>query len=276
MNEKNWQKKEIVLCFNLENQGLKKFLTIKERKNNDLVIMPRYADHYREANAVPDNKVKINHQKYSVHCSPNSVEFNVCMHNLDLSDGTTFRNPHYTKTIKSNSDKLTALFFCRSPDLSTDRYKLSDKDQSLSLCLDEFNPQANTLYYGIFICSNNRKSFLSFKMGEQNYKTLKFSNFTVLIVWTYQYVPSHFSGAKVHFLSIDDKKLNREIGSNIFSTTEGFTGVEAKKLTYHTFNNLKQEFYLTLLKSYGTEKLDFSLFQLPFKKTSFKNITNIN
>lgn len=270
MFENTTYPKEIVLCFNLKNQGLRKVLSIKERNNNDLVIMPKYAEHYREANTIPHNNIKIKHQKYSVHCSPNSKDFNVCMHNLELSDGQIVRNPHYTKTIKSNSGKLAALYFCRSPDLSIDRYILSAKDQKLSYCLDEYDHKANTLFYGIFICSNERKSFLSFQTGEQNYKTFNFKNFTVIIVWAYQYLPSHSTGTKIHYFSVDDDKLNQDIGSNFFSTTEGLTGIEAKKIIHNSYECLKQEYVTILMKSYNLEKKDFSLFEFPYKKRPYQ------
>ncbi len=274
MVENNTYPKEIVLCFNLKNQGLRKVLSIKERNNYDLVIMPKYAEHYRETTTIPNNNIKIKHQKYSVHCSPNSNDFNVCMHNLELSDGQIIRNPHYTKTIKSNSGKLAVLYFCRSPDISIDRYILSAKDQELAYCLDEYDHKANTLYYGIFICSNERKSFLTFQTGEQNYKTLNFKNFTVIIVWAYQYLPSHSTGTKLHYFSVDDDKLNQDLGSNTFSTTEGLTGIVAKKITHNSFDRLKQEYVMILLKRYKFEKKYFSIFQLPHKKRPYQFSTN--
>lgn len=269
MHEKNIFSKEIVLCFNLKNEGLRKVVSIKERNNGDLVIMPKYAEHYREPTTEPNNNIKIKQQKYSVHCSPNSKEFNVCMHNLELSDGNTIRTPQYTKTVKSNNGRLTALYYCRCPDLSIDRYKLNNKDQNKSFCLDEFDRHANTLYYGIFICSNSKKSYLSFQTGEQNYKTFKFSNFTVLFVWTYQYIPSHLSGAKIHNLSVDDQKLNDEIGEIVFTTTEGLSGIEAKKYTSRCFNSLKEELFQVLVKTDILEKKDYSIFDLPFRKTPY-------
>lgn len=270
MIENTTYTKEIVLCFNLNNQGLRKVLSIKERNNNDLVIMPKYAEHYREANTIVDKNINIKHQKYSVHCSPNSKDFNVCMHNLELSDGQIIRNPHYTKTIKSNSGKLAALYFCRSPDLSIDRYILSAKDQKLAYCLDEYDQKANTLFYGIFICSKERKSFLSFQIGEQNYKTFNFKNFTVIIVWAYQYLPSHSTGTKIHYFSVDDDKLNQDIGCNFFNTSEGLTGIEAKKITHNSFDRLKQEYVTILLKSYNIGKKDFPIFEFPYKKRPYQ------
>lgn len=277
MVENNIGFKELVLCFNLRNQGLRKSFSIKERKNGDLIIMPKYSDYLREFGAPPENSDEIKHQKFSIHCSPNSKEFNVCMYNLDLSDGTNIRTPQYTKTIKSDNGKLTVLYFCRSPDLASDKYKLNNKDQNNCVCLDKYDSRTNTLYYGIFICSNSGKSFLSFQNGQLNYKKFRFSNFTILVVWTFQCIPSHFTGAMSRAISIDDKKINQEIGDNISRTTEGLTGKQAKEETLKVFNMLKEEFFSTLFSTENILARHYQTFKpIPFRKNAYDFDMNEN
>lgn len=265
MIENDVNYKEIVLGFNIENHGTRKFFSINERNNGDLLLIPKYSEYVRELTKEPDNIKQIKQQKYSIHCSPKSKEFNVCMFNLELSNGEIHRLPQYTKTIKSGSGKLTALYFSQSPDLSIEKYKLDGKDQDKFICLDKFNSRVNTLYYGIFICSKSTKSFLCFKNGQQNYRTFNFLNFTILVVWTYQFLPSSYLGSFMHVVSFDDHETDYPN-----NTPEGLTGLEAKNIATNLFNSLKQEYFLTLINSeiLTAEKYNI-LSPLPFKKNAY-------
>ncbi|MGB8811350.1 MAG: hypothetical protein WCD17_18540 [Acinetobacter calcoaceticus] len=266
--------KKVNFCFDIGKNDLRRFLSIEERNNGDLLIMPSKPDFIRQPYFPEINEDEIKQQKYSIHMSPNSNEFNVCMHNLDLKNSINetknIRTSNFTKVIKSNTENLSPLFFCSQPDLSNDKYKLKIKDKEENLILDKVNLNYNTILYGIFICKNNAKKYLTFSMGNQNYKRLVFKNFTIIFVWTYWNFMSTHIGSQIHITTYDAEKMKKLFNIENSIPNNGYNGINAKNISLECFNMLREDIHTTFLKIIGNLPDNKILLKTPFSKQPFQ------
>jgi hypothetical protein len=122
--------------------------SILQRPNGDLVIGFGFASPVGYA---PENP-RILHQKYSVHTSPNSAEFNTVTHTLWLDDGTKATSRALTDAIKTKSG-FSPLFCRRCLLMVSDRYLIPSNDTATRIKL--WSPPGMdgkiTLVYGVFI-----------------------------------------------------------------------------------------------------------------------------
>lgn len=266
--------RKINFCFNIGKDNLRRFLAIEERNNGDLLIMPAKPDYLRESFHPETNQDQIKHQKYSIHMSPKSDEINVCMHNLEfnnsLNEAQQIRTANYTRAIKSKKENLTPIFFCSPPDLTSEKYKLIIKKNEENLILDTINLQYNTILYGIFICKNNDKKYLTFNIGNQNFRRITFNNFTVILVWTYWHFISTHIGSQIHIATLDAEQMKKHFNIDQPMQNNGRNGLQAKSLSHDLFERLRNDIFSTHLKKNETLTKYKKLGETPFSKHPFR------
>ncbi len=220
---------------------LRLFSVIERKESGDLVIKLNHSDFYREFEKEPNNNIIIKNQKYSVHCSPNSIDkINSIVHTLDLSNGETIRTSHYTKALKQN-DLFASLYIKRCPDLNKPKYE-TDLNKIEIINLGSYDPLKCFLYYMIVI-GNKGHDFNNYCESDINSKTVQYKNFSLTVLWSFAIMPSNHTSAISHLLTLRPEDLP-EIENE---TQKGLTQLETFELfrLYRSF--LDEEFKKLLI-----------------------------
>lgn len=252
------KKKNIRVCMKANNKICKLF-SIVERNDGDLVISLNSAENFRvgyKKNNV--SQPQITHQKYSVHCSNQSqTNINVLKHQLKFDKGEEKVTQHFTKAIKQ-TNKFAPLFGARAPDLFNVRYEAVEDEKNIVLA--NFNTKKATPFYLVSVCNKKAPPPTYFK--DYNFQYIKFSQFNLLILWSFINLPSHDTGFKLHFLT----KPPEDLKDGLLRLEDGFSPDELLSTYQYAINTSILEFADTLIDQYpdiNKQILD-ELLGLPF------------
>lgn len=254
-------KSQLRVCVKTGNQTSRLF-SISERQNGDLVINIKSATSMRDFGSIESSfQPNIVNQKYSIHCSNQSEKnINAIVHRIKLDNGEEITTQNYTKALKQNN-KYVVIYSARSPNLSNERYKI-DSEERKTITLSEYDSKKLSFYYMVSICNYKTKEIKSKK--DFSCKYIKFTNFKVLIMWSFQTIPSHSSGTKCHFLTMNPNDFPTENRSQL-KEAEGFSCIKLVSMFRRLREHKKQELKLILIKEIpeALGDIDF-LFSLPF------------
>ena len=186
--------------------------SIVQRKNGDLTIGFGFAEKFE---FVPQNP-KITHQKYSVHRSPNSVEFNTITHEIVLSDGSKFRSTALTDAIKGKTG-FQPLFVRRCPDLSIDRYLLPVDDKAVRAQLTS-SDMPLTLVYGVYVGEAGAA------FGPQPNVSVyewDFEHFKIVVLSQHLALPPHRTGMLFHHVTVDPRNADSSVHDHLRKMMRG-------------------------------------------------------
>ncbi|MBK6265642.1 tetratricopeptide repeat protein [Marivirga sp. S37H4] len=254
-------RKQIYFVLNHEGKTLK-LLSVLENRNQSLTIFPARAENYTEVEqGNNDADEPITNQKYSIHNSDNS-EFgnNYIHHTINHPNGKTQESFIVTQALKNNGLHVP-LFSARTQDLSNERYIINRKQKHNYVELGEYKPKKSTLYYMLIVSVSEPK----INADDFNFKTLKFSRYFITIFWSFGLIPSHSTGNKTHFLTINDKNLQQHLSN-------GFQSIELTA-HYKLHRHLQHVSFVNyIVKTYKTAQNSKLIKSLGFKKDASASI----
>lgn len=239
-----------------------RLFSLSERENGDLVINIKSANLIRDPGTKANlSAPKIINQKYSIHCSNRSEEnINAIVHRIELDNGEEITTSNYTKALKQ-TNWYAAIYSARSPNLSIERYKI-DPCERETIVLSEYDSSKLSFYYMVCVCNYDAEKFRLQK--DIAYKYIDFTHFRVLVLWCFQMMPSHSSGSKSHFMTMDPKDFPEEYRAQL-TDGEGFSQIELPQFFRQLREAYKQEYRTTLEKELQLNKEVFDfMFSLPF------------
>lgn len=247
MNKKNKYK----FILRSENRSYN-ILSVLETKNNELIILPRFAENYSEiefGNTTKDEPIK--NQHYTIHNSPNSKEgVNVIKHTLEFETSEPITTRIFTRALKHNN-LLCPLFLARCQDFKKDKYS-GNFENDIIVDLGEYNPTESTLYY-MLIIGRECDSFNNYNLLDINFNTIHFKQYSLSILWSYGRAPSHITGNKSHFLTLADENIIQQF-------KEGFSKDEIIHL-YRLHRQIQHHHFLEFLQKEYSElstEIDFA------------------
>ncbi len=139
--------------------------------------------------AVSDESVFEECEKhFSVHTSPKSLSVNVIKRTQAFLDRVE-DSCQVTTGIKQDNLFVPVLFRV-SGDLSRARYSLPDPCPDTLVSLGQYEPNRDQLRF-MAVCSRRETSFPKDEEHPSNLLEVKFSNFTLTVIWSYLNKPSH-------------------------------------------------------------------------------------
>lgn len=133
------------------------------------------------------DKRKIKHQKYSIHRSVNSIEFNTIKHIIEFEDGSESKKTHNNvKGIKRNL--FNPVFSKRFLNMADEKYNLSNNEKDVTY-LGSYNAKEKTLVLMLSV-TNNAVSVPNLHNNKLNIKKINFSHFKVYLLWGFLNLPS--------------------------------------------------------------------------------------
>ncbi|WP_414728614.1 hypothetical protein [Zhongshania aliphaticivorans] len=181
---------------------------MSQRKNSDLVISIKAAESYRDAGIQPSERdLKILSQKYSVHSSQNSKSnINAIKHTLTIETHGEVTTRNYTKALKEYKNYV-ALYAARSPDLLKERYRVAEAAKNF--LLTDFNTKKSTLFYMVLVCSYDAPEVDYSDDYSFEYIDI-FNKYRVLVLYAFINLPSHHTGLKTHFMTMDSEHVTAD------------------------------------------------------------------
>ena len=207
-------KEKIHLTFTNNNKSYS-FCSIIEKKNGELIIIPRFAEFVTNKEfGFPEIERQIKNQHYTIHNSPNSKLNSVLNHTIEYIDGNKDNTKTFTKAFKINN-LFCPIYFCRNIDFILPKYLLKENENKIkNLRLGEFNPKQKTLYYMVVVSNNNK----DLRTSKHNLVTIKSKKYSVHVIWSFGIIPSHSTGAKIHFGTLPEiESKNKEGSLTIFA-----------------------------------------------------------
>jgi hypothetical protein len=173
-------------------------LSIAVRKSGDLVLTPKSAESFREFGLRLAHRGETEHhnsriisQKFSVHPSRESVTgVNVITHNLVRASGTVKTRQH-TKAIKTRRG-FAYLYSRRCPDLTPKHYE-PRRRSGVNYEIGSYAPAEFTLMMAVAV-GYAETPFNVIHPGTVNYRRCKLGEFSVVLMWCYNYIPSDDTG----------------------------------------------------------------------------------
>ncbi|MGY3450256.1 hypothetical protein [Bradyrhizobium sp. USDA 4353] len=186
--------------------------SILQRKNGDLTIGFGFAETFEFS---PDNP-KIVHQKYSVHKSPNSSEFNTITHEIFLSDHSMYRSTALTDAVKSNTG-FQPLFIRRCPNLAIDRYLIASSDKAARARLTPID-EPMTLLYAVFV---GAAGALFGPQPNIDVYERDLDYFKIVVLSHHFPLPPHRTGQFLHHVTIDPREDDGSVDKQLRNLMRG-------------------------------------------------------
>jgi hypothetical protein len=165
------------------NNQRKELFSIKERDNKELLIMfkPTESRYVIEEG----ENIDIKHQKYSIHNNIHQTEeddgYNLIKETVVLDNGTLMET--YLRSDFEKKNQYALLFLKRESNLENSIFNTNVKTKDKICILDTMELRNVHLVYGIAVTTKNRGKILRDSLW--NFKTITFSNYNVIVIWTY-------------------------------------------------------------------------------------------
>jgi hypothetical protein len=185
---------KVSFCVTIE--GVPKTLfTIYEQPDEELVLAIKFAENYTTGTGG-----KILEQRYSIHLSPKSPDFNVIKQTLAIEhEEEPLTSVALTDAFKKKTG-FAPVYSRLCPNLSLDKYT-SDSDAP-HVILGSYDPGTETFVHGVFV-GNAGVSFPKEGAGTVSVIEHDFSRFRVIVVADPIPMSSHHHGFLAHHLTLN-------------------------------------------------------------------------
>jgi hypothetical protein len=170
--------------------------SIIEKQNGELILVPKHGERM-ETHDGP----KILEQRFSIHPSPNSLEFTTIKQTLNAEDGQSVTSVVLTDAVKKKTG-FQILFVRRVQNLLSERYilKPSAKKFERSFVLADYDPELYTMFFGILL--GHPDTPFDVKMNDVVVSHFPFSRFKIVLLTSIAMIPSHWTTSYAHAVTL--------------------------------------------------------------------------
>lgn len=166
---------------------------LHESSNKDVILTLRSGEYFGDG---PHAKNEILEQRYSIHRSTKSSNYNTIIQTLALRAGRGHITSHVTDAIKKHTG-FAMIFSRRSPWLDTSHFQAVESEKGAIATLGIYEPDKFTLVYSVFIGARDRE-FLLQAPTDANIHQRTFGFIRVVILWSFLPLPSWAEGYIAH------------------------------------------------------------------------------
>ncbi|WP_434035369.1 tetratricopeptide repeat protein [Formosa sp. 4Alg 33] len=184
--------------------------SFKENNKGELIILPRFAENYSEIQfGNPHSDEKIIDQHYTIHhVREGKDDVNVINHTLILKNNFKRNTRIYTRAFTKKM--FCPLMTVRGQNFTNERYELIKNDNNKYIDIGEYLPNESTIYYMIIATSIDNK--FEGNYNDLNFLNLRFENYSLVVLWSFGMIPSHFTSNYYHKLTQLEFKSQLEEG----------------------------------------------------------------
>jgi hypothetical protein len=182
-------------------------------KHGDVFMHLHSAAHVTEAGVLVSSPSSLSYhgeriaeQRYSIHPSKESANFNTITHTLRLVTGQTIPSRQVTDAIKTKT--FAPVYARRCPDLSEARY-IAKRQAATTISLGSYDPKRFTLLHAVCVGSS-AKQFNLGTPGNINVAQTTLGEVRIVVLWSFLCIPSHASGNIIHVLTGDPDAVEGE------------------------------------------------------------------
>lgn len=175
-------------------KGLRTLFSVIEKSNGELTITLKSGGYF---GSKPQDGARVLEQRYSIHTSIKSADYNVMKLTMTIEDGRSLTLAALTDAVKKQKG-FSILLARRCEDLSrVDGDHPSANDRIVAL--GEYDPAGANLYFGIFIGHPNS----DFDATHQGivFSQFPFNNFKIVIACSFFELPSYHTTEVLHSLT---------------------------------------------------------------------------
>lgn len=189
--------------------SLRTLFTVIEKRSGELIIPIKGAARYGPNWSTGK---KILEQRYSIHASPNSAEFNVLKQTIKLEGGESITAVALTDAVKAKRG-FSVLFVRRCQRLAdTPPETINPKEQTYALA--EVDQNVFNFMHAIFIGSPH--SEFDARDPDIVINSFVFKKFKIVVIASLYALPSHHTTEMLHALTLPPEKAQQEYAERRF------------------------------------------------------------
>jgi hypothetical protein len=192
--------------------GFCTLFTVVEKANGELIIPIRGGDRLGADWATGKQVLE---QRYSVHPSPRSKEFNVIKLTLNVESSRSITAATLTDAVKLKNG--FSIIFARRSQRLTDRPSEEPKSQEKLFALPDFDPSHFNLFYAIFVGHPD----VPFDATDPDIvvSAFPFKTFKLIVMASLYQLPSHHTTEFLHSITMPpETKINQQALSRFLMT----------------------------------------------------------
>ena len=177
-------------------------LSAYERTSGDLLLNIRAKQLLREPgvliespSADPKHGEQVVQSRYSVHMSPKSTVANLIKLTCVLANGEEINSFNYSSGIKQ-TNMFAPIYSRRCTVMEDDTYDVENIEKQ-DIVLGEWAQPAFTLMFTVFV-GPNRTFDRSLPKIDFRFRQVNFSEFSIVLFWSFLGIPAHVSGMLSH------------------------------------------------------------------------------
>jgi hypothetical protein len=183
--------------------GFRTLFTVIEKRSGELIIPIKGADRFG-----PDwnSGKKVLEQRYSIHPSPKSYEFNVLKQTINLEGGESLTTAALTDAVKAK--RGFAILFTRRCQGFAHRPVETINPNEVTYALAEFDETMFNLMHAIFVGSPDSE----FDARDENVviNSIAFKKFKIVLMASLYALPSHHTTEMLHALTLPPEKAQEQ------------------------------------------------------------------
>jgi hypothetical protein len=180
--------------FSIEADGAPRLLfSLRESSNKDVMLIIRPGGFFGDG---PEPTNEVLEQRYSIHRSASSADYNTIVHTIKLAGGNVYRLSHLTDAIKKRSG-FAHVYSRLCPWLDTDQFAASEKDKQFLMSLGAYETGRFTLVHSVFVGACDQE-FECELPRDTNLAQKQFCFLRVVVLWSFLTLPSHAEGYLMH------------------------------------------------------------------------------
>lgn len=158
--------------------------SVIEKENGELFLIPKAAERAEIGGPL------IQEQRFSIHLSSKSADYNTVKQTLRTSDGKTETSVMLTDAVKLRNG-FSVLFVRRAQDLRDTRYNPKEAEADRVHVLADYDPAFYSLYFGVFV--GHPDTDFDTRTGGVAVSQFHFKLFKIIVLTSLDGWPSHFS-----------------------------------------------------------------------------------
>jgi hypothetical protein len=189
--------------------GIRTLFTVIEKPNGELIVPIKGADRFG-----PDwsEGKKVLEQRYSIHPSPKSEEFNVLKQTINLEGGDPITTVALTDAVKSK--RGFSILFARRCQRLADGPPESINPKEQTYVLAEFDQTLFNFMHAIFIGSP--ESQFDVRDPDMVINSFTFKRFKIVVIASLYNLPSHNTTEMLHALTLPPEQAQQEYDERRF------------------------------------------------------------
>ena len=175
--------------------GPRTLFSVIEKANGELVITLKTGGYF---GSPPQPGSRVIEQRYSIHTSPKSPDYNVMKLTINMADGRSVRLAALTDAVKKRNG-FSILLVRRCEDLSRLDEATCYPNKERILTLAEYDPARDNFYYGIFV--GHPDTVFDTTDPGLSFNKFSFASFNIVVACSFVELPSYHTTDIVHSLT---------------------------------------------------------------------------